>query len=259
MSNIELTNSVVFITGTNRENGIGRALVDEIIKRGAKKVYVTARDVTQLEDVVAKHEDIVVPISLDVTSQHSIDQAASVATDVQILINNAGACGFSGYCFDYISASARQEFEVNYWGPLHLIQAFKGHLISHPANSAIVNICSLAGLSAFPLTATYSASKAALHSLTQTVRAELALYGIKVFGVYPGPIDTDMANEIKMTKETPAYAAARIFDGMVNGIETITTDKFGDDFVEQLRDDPHQVEKNLADLVQQLKGATIAD
>jgi NAD(P)-dependent dehydrogenase (short-subunit alcohol dehydrogenase family) len=104
---------------------------------------------------------------------------------------------------------------VNFWGPLNLIRAFHNTLIKNP-NAAIANVISIGGMSAFPLCATYCTSKAALHSLTQSVRAELAFHGVLVFGVYPGPIDTDtdMADSLNLPKETPANAARRIFDGI---------------------------------------------
>jgi short-subunit dehydrogenase len=103
-------------------------------------------------------------------------------------------------------------------------------------------VISVGGLLPFPPAATYSASKAALHSLTQSVRAEMMPQGIAVFGVYPGPIDTDMSDDLKVKKESPSDAACRIFDGMEQGIEDITTDDFADAFVGYLRKDSKAIE-----------------
>lgn len=251
MSKIKVKGAVIFITGCNRKRGIGRALVEEAIKRGAKKIYATARNSSQLDDLVSRHPGIVVPLSLDVTNKHEVDQIVQKAGDTQILINNAGFAGFSGICFNYSEDTARQELEVNYFALIHLTRAFCKTLIKNQ-NGAIVNLISIGGLSSFPLAATYSASKAAAHSLTQAVRAELTPHGISVFGIYPGPISTDMADELNLEKETPSNAAIRIFDGIERGIEDITTDPFADHFVKELRKDPKAVEKDIGDNVHQM-------
>ena len=247
MPNVVVKGSVVFVTGANRERGIGRALVEEAVKRGAKKVYATSRTMSQLDELVSRYPGIVVPIRLDVTNKDDIARVAEVARDADILINNSGAAGSSGICFNYNEETARREIEVNYFGPLNLIRAFSRSLIGKK-NAAVVNILSIGGLSAFPPAATYSASKAAAHSLTQTVRAELTRHGVSVFGVYPGPIDTDMADGLQYEKETSANVAIRIFDDMARGIEDITTDAFADQFVSNLRQDSKSLEKQNAEL-----------
>lgn len=242
MSSITIKDSVILITGTNRKRGIGRALVLESIKRGARKIYATSRNTNEIEDLVIKYPGIIIPIQIDITNQNEIKQAAQYASDTQILINNSGVSGYSGICFNYNDANARNEMEVNYFGIVRLIRAFYKNLINNK-NGAIVNIISISGLSAFPLCATYSASKAAAHSLTQSVRAELLPHGIQVFGVYPGPIDTDMADGVNFQKESPPNAAVRIFDGVEQGIEDITTDSFADKFVQEVKSDPKEVER----------------
>jgi short-subunit dehydrogenase len=253
MAKIVVKNAVIFITGANRKRGIGRALVEEAVKREAKKVYATARNISQLNNLSSEYPGIVVPLSLDVTNRGETDNVVQVAYDTQILINNSGFAGYSGFCFNYSEQIARQELEVNYFGPLNLMRAFCKTLIKNQ-NAAIANIISIGGLSPFPLCATYSASKAAAHSLTQSVRAELMPHGVSVFGIYPGPIDTDMADGVDLVKETPASAAARIFDGIEQGIEDITTDDFADNFVKKLRLNAKAVEKDIADFVHQMSG-----
>ncbi len=248
MSNIVVKDAVIFITGASRKRGIGHALVEEAVKRGAKKVYATARNISQLDSLASKYPGIVIPLSLDVTNKSEVDQVAQDASDTQILINNAGFAGYSGICFGYNEETARQELEVNYFGLINLIRAFCRTLIKNQ-NVAIANVISIGGLSAFPMAATYSASKAAAHSLTQSVRAELTPHGISVFGVYPGPIDTDMSDGLDFGKETPANAAVQNIDGIEQGIEDITTDDFADDFVKKLRLDPKVVEKDIGDFV----------
>jgi short-subunit dehydrogenase len=251
MTSIVVKDAVVFITGASRKRGIGRALVEEAVRRGAKKIYATARNISQLDSLASQYQGIVVPLSLDVTNKDETDQIAQKASDTQILINNAGFSGYSGFCFNYSEETARQELEVNYWGMINLIRAFCKTLIKNQ-NGAIANVVSIGGLSSFPLCATYCASKAAAHSLTQSVRAELTRHGISVFGIYPGPIDTDMADGLNFEKETSANAAVRIFDGIEQGIEDITTDAFADSFVKKLRLDPKEVEKDIGDFVHQM-------
>ncbi|MCK4870572.1 MAG: SDR family NAD(P)-dependent oxidoreductase [Gammaproteobacteria bacterium] len=228
---------VVFVTGANRRNGIGRALVEEAIKRGAKKVYATARNISQLDDLVARFQGKVVPIELDVTNLEHIQRTAQRANDTQVLVNNAGVSGFSGCIYNYDEKRARQEMEVNYFGPLRLMNAFAKKLIKN-GNGAIVNIISIGGLYPSPELITYSASKAALYSLTRSVRIEMMKHShsIPVFGVYPGPIDTDMKG-IYANVESSANVAIRVFDGMERGTIDITTDPLSDNFVGYLKTD----------------------
>lgn len=243
MFKIPIKDSVVFITGANRERGIGRALVEEAIKRGAKKVYATARQISQLDDLVKKFQGKVIAVELDVTNKEQIQKVAQNANDTQILINNAGVAENSGCVYNYDEETARQEMEVNYFGPLHLMKAFSKSLIKNN-NFAIVNIISIAGLYPSPNHITYAASKAALHSLTRAVRIELIRqHSIPVFGVYPGPIDTDMSDDMKIKKESPANVALRVFDGMEQGILEITTDALSDSFVSFLKIDRQAIEE----------------
>ena len=251
MSNIAIKNAVIFITGANRKRGIGRALVEEAVKRGAKKIYATARDISAIDTLASKYPGIVTPLRLDVTKKDDIIQATQMAKDTQILINNSGFAGYNGICFNHADEVVRQEFEVNFFGPMTLIHAFCKTLIKNE-NCAIANVISIGGLSPLPLVATYSASKAALHSITQSLRAELKPHHISVFGIYPGPIDTDMSDGLALAKETPANVAIRIFDGIEQGIEDITTDDFADNFVKKLKLDPKTVEKDIGNYVHQM-------
>ena len=247
MSKISVRDSAVFVTGANR--GIGRALVEEALTRGASFVYAAARDTSTLSEAAEQSNGRIIPVELDVTNQNHIAKAAQQAKDTRILINNAGIAGFSGFMFDFSEESARQELEVNYFGPLNVTRAFVKTLIHR--KGAVVNMVTVGGLSNFPLAATYSASKAATHSLTQGIRAEMGPHGVSVFGVYPGPIDTDMAAGVEMEKESPANVATRIFDGMEQGVEDITTDKFSDEFVSNLKVNAKAVEKEFSQMAHQ--------
>ncbi len=248
MTSIAVKDAVVFVTGANR--GIGRAIAEEAVARGASKVYAAARDVAGVQDLVEKHPEQVVGVRLDVTDSDQVAAAAEQAQDVQLLINNAGVAGFGGFVYNHDPKVARLEMEVNYYGPLNVTRAFADALTSN-GNGAVATVVSVSGLTNFPMAATYSASKAAAHSLTQGMRAELTPQGVAVFGVYPGPIDTDMAAGMEIDKESPRNVAIRMFDDMASGVEDISTDAYADEFVQNVRADAKAVEKQTAEMAHQ--------
>jgi NAD(P)-dependent dehydrogenase (short-subunit alcohol dehydrogenase family) len=241
---LHLADTAALVTGANR--GIGRALVEALVDRGAAKVYATARRPDALADLIARFGERVVPLRLDVTRPGEVRAAAAQADDVRLLINNAGiAAKVGGDITDagWIPAS-REEFEVNVIGAWSLTQAFAPILARQP-ESALVNISSVAGLAAFPLAASYSASKAALHSLTQATRALLAPQGIQVVGVYPGPIDTDMARPFDIAKTSASDAAQAILDGLEAGREDIFPDPMARQIGELFLRDPKGFERQF--------------
>lgn len=248
MPGVNVKDAVVFVTGANR--GIGRAIAEEAVARGARKVYAAARNTDGVQDMVDAHSGTVVAVELDVTDAGQIETAVGNAQDVQVLINNAGVAGYSGIVFGHDPESARREMETNYFGPLNVSRAFTPAIVRN-GNGAIGVVASIGGLSCFPMAATYSASKAAAHSMTQGMRGELAPQGVEVFGIYPGPIDTDMAAGLEFDKESPQNVAIRIFDDMEKGVEDITTDAFADNFVQMLKADAKAVEKENAKMSHQ--------
>ena len=248
MSNVSVKDAVVFVTGANR--GIGRAIAEEAAARGAKRIYAAARDAASVADLVDEYPEQIVAVRLDVTDSDQVEKAAAQAPDTQILINNAGVAGYSGFIYHHDQDAAHREMATNYFGPLNVSRAFADAIIAN-GNGAVATVISVGGLSNFPPAATYSASKAAAHSLTQGMRAELTPQGVAVFGVYPGPIDTDMAAGIDMEKETPRNVAIRIFDGMEGGVEDITTDAFADEFARNVRADAKAVEQANAGMAHQ--------
>lgn len=224
---IKIKDAVILITGANR--GIGKALVEAALEQGAKKIYAAGRDSAKLKVLADKAPERVIPLSLDVLSLQQIQAAARQAEDVTILINNAGVAAYSGFTVNHTAASAALEMNTNYFGALNMAIAFAPAL-KRNGSTALVNIVSVAGLANFSFAATYSASKAAAHSLTQGLRAELAEQGILVAGVYPGPIDTDMAAGVEMEKETPRQTALNIYKALEEGKENIFPDKFSAEF-----------------------------
>jgi NAD(P)-dependent dehydrogenase (short-subunit alcohol dehydrogenase family) len=214
---MSLSNKVVLVSGANR--GIGAAIVRELLKAGVGKVYAGARHLNSLPDFGDKR---IVPLQLDVTSDASVNAAANAAKDVDILVNNAGKAAFSDWTTvtrDVIDA----DMNTNFYGTLRVIRAFTPRFVSR-GTGTIANVISVVGLASVPALAGYSASKAALQSLTQGLRGSLKNSGVSVIGIYPGPIDTDLAKNIPMEKATPEHAAANIVRGLEKGEPNIFPD-----------------------------------
>ena len=147
--------SVALVTGANR--GIGRAITEALLERGARKVYAAARDPKTLEGLTQRHGPRVVALRLDVTNADQVAEAAQLATDVDLLINNAGLVEPGELITEGIVDVARREMEVNYFGPLRMLQRFADTLARQ--EGAIVNVNSAAGLANAPILPTYSASR----------------------------------------------------------------------------------------------------
>ena len=208
---MNITQKTILITGANR--GVGRALVEEALKRGVTRVYAGTR-------AAFKHPDKrVTPVKLDVTNAAEIRRVAGEVGALDLLINNAGIA-----LFDDLSdpGFVEKHMAVNFHGPYRMTQAFLPRL-KH-AKGAILNVLSLAALAPLPVTPSYSISKAAAHSLTQTLRAYLAGKGVTVHAVMLGPVDTDMTRGFDIPKAAPEAVARGIFDGLERGEEVIFPD-----------------------------------
>src|SRR6267154_3911782 len=208
---MSITNKTVLITGASR--GIGRALVNEALRRGAKRVYAGTRGALQDAD------ERVPPLRLDVTNASQIQRAVDEVKSLDVLINNAGVA-----IYDDLSNPdvIEQHLAVNFLGLLRVTQAFLPLL--RRSKGAIVNNLSLAGLAALPVIPSYSISKAAAFNVTQSLRALLAGQGVTVHAVVLGPIDTDMNRGFEIPKAAPESAAQRIFDGLEKGEDDIFPD-----------------------------------
>ncbi|WP_043670454.1 SDR family oxidoreductase [Streptomyces xylophagus] len=210
MTNIE--GSVVLVTGGSR--GIGRALVTALYERGAKKVYATARD-----PKTVTHPDAV-PLALEVSDPASVAAAAEQAQDVTIVINNAGAAVNANF-LDSPVEDVRREFETNFYGPLLVTRAFVP-IIERNGGGHILNVHSV--LSWLGVLGSYSASKAALWSQTNSLRLDLKPRGIDVTGLHVGYVDTDMAAQVDAPKSTPESVAAQALDGIESGAFEVLAD-----------------------------------
>ncbi|MBT5659143.1 MAG: SDR family oxidoreductase [Rhodospirillaceae bacterium] len=245
---MKIEGSVALVTGANRHNGIGRAIVEALLRAGVKKIYATGRDIKPLAELASEHPDVVFPLSLDITDTKQINAAAAQAGDVNLLINNAGIALFAGLVAEKDLTAARTEMEVNYFGTLAMIRAFAPVLKTN-GGGAIVNIASIASIVNFPVLGSYSASKAAEHSMTQGVRAELAGQGTRVIGIFPGPVETDMAKNFDMEKVTPSQISVAVLAAIAEGNEDVFPDDMAAEVYANFMNDPKAVEKELSEML----------
>jgi NAD(P)-dependent dehydrogenase (short-subunit alcohol dehydrogenase family) len=239
---------VAFVTGANR--GIGQAYVEALIQAGANRVYAAARNVETLKEVMAIAPDRIIPIALDVTNPDQIQAVAEVAQDVNLLINNAGVLGAGGLFTDRSVETAQWEMTTNYFGTLYMIRAF-APILERNGGGAIVNLLSIASVVNVPVFGSYSASKAALYSLTQGMRAELAPHGTQVIGVFPGPVDTAMAEGLPLDKVAPIEVAKATLQAVEQGIEEVYPDAFSQTVFADLQTPLKTVEKQFAGMLPQ--------
>jgi NAD(P)-dependent dehydrogenase (short-subunit alcohol dehydrogenase family) len=240
-SAMQIKDSVALVTGANR--GIGRAFVDALLERGASRIYAAARDLASLDAVVRLDPKRIHALKLDVTSADDARAAAAQAKDLTLLINNAGALSLGGLT-DIPVDAVRGNMETNFFGLLTVTNGFVPILERN--EGSIVNILTLLSLASMPGVAAYNASKAAGWSLTQSFRADLAKRGIRVHGVFPGLVDTDMARPFQAPK-APAIDVAR---AILGGVEANEEDIYPDPMAEQVyaawREDHKAVERQFA-------------
>ena len=220
---MDITQKTLLITGASR--GVGRALLEEALKRGATRIYAGHRGGFQHPDTR------VTPVNLDVTNPAEVQRVAGEVAALDLLVNNAGIALFDDLT-DPVFID--KHLAVNFLGPYRMIQAFLPRL-KH-ARGAILNVLSLAALAPIPVTPAYSISKAAAHSMTQSYRAYLAGPGVKVHAVYLGPVDTDMTRGFDIPKASATDVAQEIFDGLARGEEDIFPDAVSRTIAEGWRD-----------------------
>lgn len=208
---MKVADKEVLITGANR--GIGRALVDEAVSRGAKRVYAATRQ------PFTHPSPRVTSLTLDITNAAHIQEAVKKVDALDILVNNAGIAFYD----DLSDRSAlERHLAVNLFGTHAVTQAFLPLLIR--SRGAIINNLSSVALAALPIIPAYSVSKAAAFSLTQSLRALVAKHGVRVHAVLTGPVDTDMTRGFEIPKTSPQAVAKGIFDGVEQDEEEIFPD-----------------------------------
>lgn len=235
-------NKTIFVSGANR--GIGKALVEALLQRNIKRVYATSRNLDNLPDFA---DTRVVPLSLDITVPKQVLSAAQSAPDIDILINNAGRATYDSMLSGELEG-VTADMDTNYFGTLNMMRAFIPGLENQKA-PAIVNIASIAAFVNFPFLGGYSASKAALFSLSQGARIELEAKGIQVHTVNPGPIDTDMAKAVEMEKMSPQDAATAILNGLEQDQHDIFPDPTGQAMFAAWQTNYRNLERSVSDMV----------
>ena len=209
-----LTGAVVLVTGAN--GGIGSAFVADALARGAAKVYATARTPRTWDD------ERIVPLALDITDPDSIAATVAAASDVTVLINNAGMLPPTASFLELSADDLRATMETNFVAPVLLATAFAPVLTAHPA-SVLIDMHSVASWYAFG--GVYSASKAALWSATNSLRLELAPKGTHVVGVHVGYVDTAMAAHADGPKVLPTDLVNQVFDTVEAGGYEVIADE----------------------------------
>jgi NAD(P)-dependent dehydrogenase (short-subunit alcohol dehydrogenase family) len=228
----------VLVTGANR--GIGNALVEEALLRGARRVYAGTR-------VHFEHADgHVTPLTLDITNPEQIARAVEAVDSLDILINNAGMA-----LYDDLTDRAMLErhLAVNLFGTYDVTQAFLPLLLR--SRGTLVNNLSLSGIAPVPVQPAYSVSKAAAVSLSQALRPLLAGRGVKVHSVLTGPVDTDMTRDLDVPKAAPADVARAIFDGVERGDDEIFPDPWSLTLIDSWQRGPaKELERQVAGVAQ---------
>jgi len=240
-----LKDKIALVTGANR--GIGEAYVKVLVEAGAKKVYAAARDLENLKPIIERYPETVEAVLLDVTRTEHIQALSDSISELDILINNAGIANACYSTSENAVEIARMEMETNFFGPMQVTLSLLP-LLKQSGEAAIINLSSIAGISNFPLLGPYSASKAAVHSFTQGLRAELSSDAIQVLGVYPGPIDTRMAEGFEMDKPKPEQVAVKTFDALAEGRVDVLPDEFSMQMYEAFLQHPHQLEKAFSQM-----------
>jgi NAD(P)-dependent dehydrogenase (short-subunit alcohol dehydrogenase family) len=217
MTTINLQNDtiVALVTGANR--GLGKRFATELLARGAK-VYAAARRPETI-DIPG-----VVPVALDITDPESVRRAAEIASDVNVLVNNAGVSTGSGLLSGDMG-DIRLEMETHYFGTLQVIRAF-APVIEDNGGGAILNVLSVLSWVHLAEFGGYSAAKAAGWALTDAVREELAPRGIHVAALHVGFMDTDMASFVPADQKVdPAVVAVAALDGLFAGQPEVLADE----------------------------------
>jgi len=227
---MDVNGATVLVTGANR--GIGAEFVEQLKRRGAAKIYAAARDARAID------ADGVHPIELDITDAGQIAKAVATATDVQVLINNAGISTGSSLVSGE-EATIRREMDTNFYGPLLMTRAFAPVLRAN-GGGAIVNVISALSWFALPSGGAYAASKAAAWVLTDSTRLELAAQGTHVVAVHMGLVDTDMAKGIEAPKIAPAQLANAVLDAVESGAQEVLADEWSQFIKSGLTLDPKQ-------------------
>ena len=239
---------------TDGKTEVGQAIVKALVKAGAEIVWVGHAEPWKqfggLDDITALKQVTLVP--LDLTNGRSVAElAGEIGGKVDIVVNNAEVHRAFGIASRHGTDAARAEMDINYFGLLRLAQEFGPALKSRSADgethaAAWVNLLSVYALSNYPPHGTFSASKAAAHSLAQCLRAEMRASGIRVINVFPGPIDDEWNQNLPPPKLAPAALASAIVKALKEGIEDVYPGEVAQEWVERWRENPKVLERELS-------------
>jgi len=208
-----LKNAVVFVTGSN--GGLGREFVKQFLERGASKIYASTRTPREWDD------PRIVPVVLDITSDESVAAAVAQATDVTIVVNNAGSYRADDSITGGDLNDIRDMFETNFFGAVRVAREF-APVLGRNGGGALLDVHS--ALSWWGVAGAYSAAKAAMWSATNSFRLELAGQGTHVEGLHLGYTDTPMIAELDVDKNDPADVVRAAIDGIENNEYEVLVD-----------------------------------
>jgi NAD(P)-dependent dehydrogenase (short-subunit alcohol dehydrogenase family) len=224
---MKIEGATALVTGANR--GIGKAFAEELLARGAAKVYAGVRDTATITD------PRLVAVRLDVTDEARVREVAAELTDVNLVVNNAGT-GHFGFPLEASLENARAEIEINYLGIVSMTQAF-APVLAENGGGAFVNMLSVLSWFAAPALSTYSASKAAAWLYPNAARVQLKGQGTEVVGVHVGYVDTDLIAAVEAEKLDPTVVPAAALDGLEAGVPEVSVDQMSREIKAGLSDD----------------------
>ena len=210
----KFTNQIALVTGSNR--GIGKVIVEKFLTLEIKKIYVSARNLETLNSFRKQYGGRVVPLHIDLNKPETIQEAADIASDVTIVVNNAGILNMASSLSANAVEALKEEMEVNVYGLIYMAQAF-APILKANGGGAFIQLNSVASIKNFSDFSTYSASKAAAYSITQGLRTILGEQGTQVVSVLPGPIDTDMAHSAGL--DELVEPAELVADSIIQALE----------------------------------------
>jgi short-subunit dehydrogenase len=233
---------VVLVTGANR--GIGKSIVEEFLRKGVRKIYATARNPASLKSLSDAYAGRLVAMRIDLNDPDSIKAAAKQASDVEIVVNNAGVLYIANPLASHAVTAMQDEMEVNVYGLMRVAQAF-APILKTNGGGALVQLNSVASMKNFADFATYSASKAASYSITQGLRDILREQGTQVVSVHPGPIATDMAANAGLGEF--AEPAELVSKAIIEALESSEFHVFPDSMAKQIGAAYHDFASNIVE------------
>ncbi|BCD95848.1 SDR family oxidoreductase [Marinagarivorans cellulosilyticus] len=242
---IETNNIIALITGANR--GVGKAITEGLLDAGAKKVYTAVRNLSSLEALQEKYGDRIVPVEFDLSRKETIDKAVDVATDVNLVVSNAGVVHLSSPLDDNALEGLKIQMEGNVYPLINLAQAF-GPILKNNGGGAFVQMNSLASIKNFLPFTGYSASKAAAYSVTQGLREAWTEQGTQVISVIAGPLKTGMADSAGMGDGAPPPSL--VADGVLAALKSGDFFVYPDPMAQQVAEVYRPYAQNVLEIVQ---------